>query len=115
MDRTSRMLRRTLLCAVFACPLALWRLDAALLLQGLWTALLVAPVPAVPALWAKGRRSPRAALRRAIWALLPALLLAAVLDALTRPLLSPFLRPAARALAALSGLVAQAGLIYRFR
>lgn len=111
MGRRARMLRRTLLCAVFACPLAMQRPRAALALLAAWTLLAVLPAPGPALPWAKSRRSPRASRRRVLMGLICALALAAALPALAQFFLPPDRLPAARALALLSGILAQASVI----
>ena len=100
MDRTARMLRRTLLCAVLACPLAVWRLEAAWIAQGIISFL---PAKEQPGLWyqnpSPGRRW------RALLAFCPALALQAALAKGTdMPVLI-----------ALTGVLAQAGLLLRMQ
>lgn len=53
MDRTAQGLRRTILCAVFACPLAVWRLLPALTAQALFW---LYPLDAQAALWHTKRK-----------------------------------------------------------
>ena len=112
MNRTVRMTRRTLLCAVFACPLAFFSLRAAFGLLAAWTLGTALALRAQPPLWAKGKRE-GAALRRALDALFPALAFCAALGVISTRLLPQALHPAARALAALGGCLLQAALLLR--
>lgn len=105
MDRTATLLRRTLLCAVLACPLALYSLPAAWGLRALWALLIMPRGPAAPALW-RQRQTPWAGLRRAMVSLTPALAAEAALYRLSAA-------PAFHALTALTGVLIQAVLILR--
>ncbi len=58
MDRTAFLLRRTLLCAFFACPLSFAGLVPALILHGLWSAAVSALPPCAAKRWYSGRRRP---------------------------------------------------------
>ena len=67
MNRTYLLTRRTLLCAVFVCPLALlspWLSAAAQALFSLYSA---AYLPSVVYLWKKRRESPVALMRRMLF------------------------------------------------
>ena len=105
MDRTATLLRRTLLCAVLACPLALYSLPAAWGLRALWALLVLPWGRAAPALW-RQRQTPRAGLRRALVTLTPALAAEAALYRLSAA-------PAFHTLTALTGVLIQADLLLR--
>ena len=114
MDRTVRMTRRTLLCAVFACPLAFWSLPAALLCQLMFTLTCLLPHHRQKKLWAKPSGGFRAGLGRALYALCLAAALTALLHfAAKRCSLSTAIMPVFRILSMLSGILLQASLIYR--
>ena len=92
------MLRRTLLCAVLACPLAAWRLEAAWSLQAIFAFI---SYREEPALWFAARASNTRL--RGIITLLPSLALQAGLMKIAHwPVLI-----------ALTGILAQASLILR--
>ena len=90
------MLRRTLLCAVLACPLAIWRLEAAWLLQGVFS---LVPIKEQRSLWYK--KTAAGYRLRSLIAFFPALALQAALTGMTN-------QPV---LIALTGILAQASLI----
>ena len=114
MDRTARMMRRTLLCAVFACPLALWRYDAAVMMQSLFVFLLLYGRKP-PVQWAHARRGFHAGLGRAIFGLCMGLMLSGVLQKSTVLCGSAALQAWIRVLSVLSGLLLQCVLLYRIR
>ena len=101
MDQTARLLRRTVWCAFWCCPLAVAGLWAPLLLQTALT--LSACHPAAP--WYARRSAP---LRRAAATLLPSLALAAGLYGLLRSSMPAI---PLRIACFLTGCAAQAGLI----
>lgn len=108
------MLRRTLLCAVFACPLALWKLLPALAFQAVYTLLWVPPRRARFA-WAGASGGLSAGLGRAAFALCQGLALSAAARALCARLLPAAALPAASALCLLTGILCQAALIWRIQ
>ena len=110
------MLRRTLLCAVFACPLALWRLLPAFAFQALYTLCFVTPRHAHRALWPRFSRGPGVGWGRAALALCVGLGAASALHmTLTRLPIAPHpgLSAALRALCVLTGCLLQAQIILR--
>lgn len=114
MDRTARMMRRTLLCAVFACPLAAWKISYALFLQAAWVCVLAGGASA-PFLWARARRGFHTGPGRALFALGIALGVQALLHLpLSLPLFF-FAAPALRVLISFTGVLLQSALIYRTR
>ena len=110
MNRTALLLRRTLLCAVLACPLAAWRLLPALALQGIY---------AVSAAGSSGTVSPRwyspgkASFPRAAFPLCGAFAFVGILRRLLSPVFSAPFAPYFRILCALSGILLQCALILR--
>ena len=107
MNRTAHLLRRTLLCAVFACPLAAACFPCALALMA--SAALAASGTAFRAPWYTGNRGGGA--RRAIPPLIAGLTLAAALRKGCALLLPAGLAAWYLPLCALSGLLAQAALL----
>lgn len=107
MDRTAYLLRRTLLCAVFACPLAAVSLPAAWIAQGVWMGLALSDMPAAPVLWTRPAR-PFAPLLRGLAALCPAL---AAEAALGRLWAGSAFAGVAGSLTILTGILMQAALI----
>lgn len=96
----ARMLRRTLLCAVLACPLAAWRLEAAWIAQLIFS---VIPVKEQRSSWYK-----KASFQerwRGLIALCPAVALQAALAGITDQ----------RVLITLTGSLAQASLLLRMK
>lgn len=106
MNRTALLLRRTLLCAVLACPLSYIGFIPALILHGLWS---LRP-PAPPRQWYGGRA---ASFLRPFYAYCGSL---AVLGLLRRALSFAFpggLSPLLRVFCVLTALLAQCTLILR--
>lgn len=108
------MMRRTLLCAVFACPLALWRYDVAVMMQSLFVFLLLYGRKP-PVQWARARRGFHAGLGRAIFGLCMGLMLSVILQKSTVLCASAALQAWIRVLSVLSGLLLQCVLLYRIR
>lgn len=105
------MMRRTLLCAVFACPLALWRYDAAVMLQSLFVLfLLYGRKP--PVQWAHARHGFHVGLGRAVFGLCMGLMLSGILQKSTALCGSAALQAWIRVLSVLSGLLLQCALLH---
>lgn len=116
MDRTVRMMRRTLLCAVFACPLACFSLPAALLCQLLFTLTVFLPPRRQKKLWAKSAAGFHAGLGRGLYALCLAISLSALSHAAVRLLaFDDFWQPVWRVLSVLTGILLQTSLIYHVK
>ena len=96
MDRTARMLRRTLLCAVLACPLAIGQLEAAWIAQLIFS---VFPIKEQRGPWYKKTSFPHR--WRGVIVLFPSLALQAALATITDQ----------GVLIALTGILTQASLI----
>ena len=111
MNRTVRMLRRTLLCAVFACPLAAWKMLPAFCFQALYTLIWVPRLPVRP-LWAGASGGFSAGLGRAAFSLCMALAGGSIAWALCLRLLPLPLAPLFGALCLLTGILCQATLIW---
>ena len=112
MNRTLRMMRRTLLCAVFACPLAFFHPAAARLVWGAFAASLCF-MPAAQPLWVQKKR-PSAG--RAACSFLYALFLSAACS-LAFQLLFPRMHPLTKSLlhmlSTLTGLSLQCAFLPR--
>ena len=109
MDKTTLMLRRTLLCAVLVCPLAVFRPGLALAAQAVWS---LAPFGKThPPRWYKGRETPL--WLRVLPPLCAGLLLGLILLRLCREALPAPLARFGSPLCLLSGLLLQAYLILR--
>lgn len=75
MDRTYLLTRRTLLCAVFACPLALISPWLSALCQLLFSLYAAAFAPVTAPIWKKRQDSPAACMRRVLFPCVGALFL----------------------------------------
>lgn len=78
MDRTIRLMRRTLQCAVFACPLALLSPWLAAATQLIWTVHTALFLPVTAPLWKKRQDSPAALIGRALLPCAAALFLSGI-------------------------------------
>ena len=116
MDRTARMLRRTLLCAVFACPLAIVCLPAAYACQALFALTWSLSRRGALRLWHTGPQKGHI-WRRLLFALCQGLGCSALLHALLRRALSlrPPLSGLMQAVCLLTSLLIQATLILRIQ
>ena len=104
------MLRRTLLCAVLACPLAAVRLPLALALQAVWS-LGSAWLHPKTAWYARTRN--KGLMRRTAFSLCGAFACAGAAYSLCLTVLGPENAPIYQTLSFLSGLMAQASLLER--
>ena len=110
MNRTALLLRRKLLCAVLACPLAAWQLIPALALQGVYSMLAAGLPGALSNRW----YSPESPLLpRAAFPLCGAYAFVGLLRRLLSPSFPAPFAPYFRALCVLSGILLQCALILR--
>lgn len=112
MDRTVRMLRRTLLCAVFACPLAAWQLLPAQVFQALYSLLSALFGREQSALWLHRENRFSTLWGRTVFTLCLSLACSAGLYRMIRLVGEG---PAPRALCMLTGLLVQSALFARVK
>lgn len=114
MDRTIRMMRRTLLCAAFACPLSLFGLWPACAVLFLFS-LSMCFQPAVPSVWICKNRPPYA---RIAFSFSAGIFASAVLHTAVQAAFLPLHAPSAailRLLSTLTGISLQCALLGRVR
>ena len=115
MDRTIRLMRRTLQCAAFACPLALLSPWLAAAVQLLWTVHAALFLPFTAPLWKKRQDPPAALTIRAVFSCSAALFLSALprfLLLLIFPRMHILTRMLLHFLTALSSILWQSALQY---
>jgi len=116
MDRTVRMMRRTLLCAAFACPLALFSLWLPALILFFTTLCSAVSMPAALPLWRHRHENPGHILLRFLLPCTAGLFISAASSLLARSLFVssfPFMHGLIRLLSCLTGAAAQCALIAR--